>query len=103
MSDQLVVTEPEGTIVVPAATLASLVARAAELVDGARVRRPRRSIEIDVADGTATVTLQVAARYGAILPELAAEVQERVARAVEKMCGVEVRSVDVAIEELVER
>ena len=103
MSDQLVVTEPEGTIVVPAATLASLVARAAELVDGARVRRPRRSIEIDVADGAATVAIQVAARYGAILPELAAEVQERVARAVEKMCSVEVRSVHVAIEELVER
>lgn len=103
MTDQLVLTEPEGTIVVPAATLAVLVARAAELVDGARVRRPRRSIELEVADGAATVSLQLAARYGVVLSELAAEVQERVARAVERMCGLEVRRVDVTIEELVER
>lgn len=103
MSDQLVVTEPEGTITVPAATLAGLVARAAELVDGARVRRPRRSVEVEVADGSATVSLQVAARYGVVLIELATEVQERVAGAVERMCGVEVRRVDVAVEELVER
>jgi uncharacterized alkaline shock family protein YloU len=103
MSDQLVVTEPEGTIVVPAATLVGLVARAVELVDGARVRRPRRSVDVEVAGGSATVTLELAVRYGAVLPEVATEVQERVARVVEKMCGVEVSRVDVTIEELVER
>jgi uncharacterized alkaline shock family protein YloU len=103
MSDQLVVNEKEGTITVPAGTLAAVVASAAELVDGARVRRPRRSIDVEVEGGSATVSLRVAARDGVALTELAAEVQERVAHAIERMCGVEVRSVDVAVEELVER
>jgi uncharacterized alkaline shock family protein YloU len=36
-----------------------------------------------------------------VLPQLAEEVQRHVASALEQMCGVEVRSVDLAIEELV--
>jgi uncharacterized alkaline shock family protein YloU len=36
-----------------------------------------------------------------VLPQLAEEVQGHVASALEQMCGVEVRSVDLAIEELV--
>jgi uncharacterized alkaline shock family protein YloU len=103
MSDQLVLTEPEGTISVPAATLSRIVVRAAELVDGAHVRRPRRGVEVELAGSSATVSLELAARYGAVLPELAEAVQEEVRRALEQMCEVEVRSVDVAIEELVER
>ena len=101
MSDQLVVTEPEGTISVPAATLARIVVRAAELAEGARVRRPRRGVDVDVAGSSASVTLRLAARYGAVLPELAETVQQEVAGALEQMCGLEVRNVDVAIEELV--
>lgn len=101
MTDQLVITEPEGAISVPAATLARIVVRAAELVEGARVRRPRRGVDVEVAGGRATVTLRVAARYGSILPQLAEEVQQQVADALGQMCGVEVGSVDVAIEELV--
>src|SRR5689334_19756093 len=45
MSDQLLIREPEGTVCVPAATLARIVVRAAERADGARVRRPRRGID----------------------------------------------------------
>jgi uncharacterized alkaline shock family protein YloU len=101
MSDQLVVTEPEGTISVPAATLARIVVRAAELAEGVRVRRPRRGVDVDVAGSSASVTLRLAARYGTVLPELAETVQREVARALEQMCGLEVRTVDVAIEELV--
>ena len=100
MSDQLVISEPEGTVCVPAATLARIVVRAAELADGARVRRPRRAVDVEVAGGSATVNLRLAARYGAVLPQVAEEVQQQVASAFEQMCGVDVRSVDVAIEEL---
>jgi uncharacterized alkaline shock family protein YloU len=101
VTDQLVISEPEGTVCVPAATLARIVVRAAESADGARVRRPRRGVDVEVAGGSAAVTLRLAARYGTVLPELAEEVQGRVASALEQMCGIEVRSVDLAIEELV--
>jgi uncharacterized alkaline shock family protein YloU len=101
MTDQMVISEPEGAISVPAATLARIVVGAAELVDGTRVRRPRRGVDVEIAGSTATVTLRVAARYGSILPQLAEEVQQQVADALGQMCGVKVGSVDVAIEELV--
>jgi uncharacterized alkaline shock family protein YloU len=101
VSDELVISEPEGTVCVPAATLARIVVRAAELVDGARVRKPRRGVEVDVSGDGATVALRVAARYGAVLPQVAEEVQLQVAAALERMCGVQVGRVDVAIEELV--
>ena len=101
MTDQLVISEPEGTVCVPAATLARIVVRAAERADGARVRRPRRAVDVEVAGSSATVTLRLAARYGTLLPRLAEEVQGHVASALEQMCGVEVRSVDLTIEELV--
>ena len=57
--------------------------------------------EGEVDGGSATVTLRLAARSGTLLPQLAEEVQGHVASALEQMCGVEVRSVDLAIEELV--
>lgn len=101
MSDEFVLTEPAGTITVPPATLSRIVARAAELVDGARVRRPRRTADVKVAGGSATVTLHLTARYGTVLPSLAEDVQRQVATALEQMCGLEVRRVDVALEELV--
>jgi uncharacterized alkaline shock family protein YloU len=103
MSDELVLTEPEGTITVPAATMARIVADAAERIPGARVRRPRRSVDVDVAGSSATVSLRLAATYGVALPQLAEGVQAEVTSALESMCELEVRSVDVAVEELVER
>jgi uncharacterized alkaline shock family protein YloU len=101
MSDEVVLSEPEGTISVPAATLARIVVRAAERAEGVRVRRPRRGVDVDVNGGSASVTLRLAARFGIVLPELAEAVQQEVAGALEQMCGIEVRSVDVTIEELV--
>jgi uncharacterized alkaline shock family protein YloU len=103
MSDELVVSEPAGTITVPAATLARIAVRAAELVEGVHVRRPRRNVDVEIAGGSANVSLQLAARYGVVLPDLAEAVQEEVRQALERMCAVEVRRVDIAIEELVER
>jgi uncharacterized alkaline shock family protein YloU len=87
-----------GSITVTAAVLNDLVVRAAESVDGAQVRRGRRRLELTVADGHASVRLELSARYGAVLPVLARAVQERVADALAGMCGVEVDAVDVSVE-----
>jgi uncharacterized alkaline shock family protein YloU len=92
---------PGGTITVTAPVLASLVIRAAEQVDGARVRRGRRRLEIDVSgeDG-ARVRLELAAHYGVVLPEVARRVQEQVAEALATMCRVQIDAIDVSVEEV---
>jgi uncharacterized alkaline shock family protein YloU len=95
-----VVRSEVGTITVPDSVLAQIVRRAAEQVEGARVRRPRRGLEVELEGGRATVSLELAARYGAVLPDLAQQVQERVADSLATMCGLDVQRVDLAIEEL---
>jgi len=96
----LVVEGERGTITVTSATLASLVTQAVERVDGARVRRGRRGIDVEVDGGRARVTLDLAARYGEVLPELARHAQEEVTDALATMCGVVVDAVDVEVEEI---
>jgi uncharacterized alkaline shock family protein YloU len=94
------VSRPEGTITMTPSALAGLVATAAEAVDGAEVRRGRRRLDVDLVDGTARVRVELTARYGVVLPELAREVQQRVADALTKMCSVDVETVDVSVEEI---
>jgi uncharacterized alkaline shock family protein YloU len=74
---------------------AALVVRAAESVEGARVRRPRK-VELD----RDRLDLSLAARYDLVLPQLARDVQARVHEAVETMCGIRLAAVDVTVEEL---
>jgi uncharacterized alkaline shock family protein YloU len=93
-----VVPGEQGSIAVTASALNELVVRAAESVDGAEVRRGRRRLELELADGRARVRLELSARYGVVLPRLAREVQERVADALASMCRVEVEAVDVSVE-----
>jgi uncharacterized alkaline shock family protein YloU len=50
----------------------------------------------------ARVELELAARFGVALPDLARTVQERVADALGTMVELEVEAVDVSIEELEE-
>ncbi len=95
-----VLDEPQGTITVTPSALAGLVARAAEAIEGAHVRRGRRRLDVDVANGSARVRLELTARYGVVLPELARDVQERVAEALATMCRVQVEAVDVSVEEV---
>ncbi len=73
-----------------------LVARAVEQVEGARLRKPRKGVEL--ADGR--IELVLTARFGVVLPDLARAVQRGVTEAVETMCGLKVAGVDVTIEEL---
>ena len=89
-----------GTITVPDSTLTALVTRAAERVDGARVRRGRRRVDVAVSVNRARITLDLVARYGEVLPEVARSVQEEVTDALTRMCGVVVDAVDVEVEEV---
>lgn len=95
-----VVDGARGSITVTPSALAGLVVGAAEAADGAAVRRGRRRLEIEVVDGHASVRLELSARYGVVLPDLAREVQRRVAEALSSMCRVEVDKVDVSVEEV---
>ena len=98
--DAHVVKSAHGEVRIEGDALAGLVLAAVALVDGARARRPRRGLDVDVSDGTVRVELELAARYGAVLPELARAVQDRVAEALRSSAGLTVERVDVAIEEL---
>jgi uncharacterized alkaline shock family protein YloU len=100
MSERYVLHENGGAIAIGAGVLEQLVQQAAEAVDGVRVRRGRRGVELRVAAGRVRVELDLAARYGAVLPEAAGDVQQRVADALAGMCGLAIDAVDVAIEEL---
>ena len=96
----VVLSESAGTITVTPIALAGLVVQAAESVDGVQVRRRRRRLDIDVGLGEARVRLELTARYGLVLPEVAHEVQERVAEALVTMCGVSIGTVDISVEEV---
>jgi uncharacterized alkaline shock family protein YloU len=100
LTEPLVFRNTAGTVTVTAAALSRLVADAVAAVDGARLRRPRRGLEIRHADGQATVTLELSGRYGEPLPQLARAVQKRVAEALASTAGLEVEHVDVEIEEV---
>ncbi|HVD49304.1 MAG TPA: Asp23/Gls24 family envelope stress response protein [Gaiellaceae bacterium] len=101
MTDPLVFRGPEGAITVTPAALTRLVARAAQSVDGARVRRPKRAVEV-VSDGDrVAVVLELTVTHGEPVPELARSVQERVGDAIGRLSGLEVERVDVEITEVV--
>ena len=82
------------------AAVTQIVVRAAEAVEGARVRRPRRHLDVEIDGGSARVVLELTVAFGKVLPEVARDVQERVAAALGTMCGVTVTAVDVSVEEL---
>jgi uncharacterized alkaline shock family protein YloU len=91
---------PTGSIRIEGDALAGLVIAAAERVEGARVRRPRRGLDVVVADGTVRVTLELGARFGAVLPALGRAVQESIAEALRDSAGLTVEAVDITIDEL---
>ena len=96
------IADEDGTITIGAGALSQIVVRAAESVDGVRVRLPlpRRRVDVALHDGRARVELALVVRYGAVLPERAREVQRRVADALIRMCAVEVDAIEVVVEEL---
>jgi uncharacterized alkaline shock family protein YloU len=97
-----VVDEPGGAITITPAALSQIVVRAAERVDGVRVRLPlpRRRVDVVLQDDRARVELALAVRYGEVLPERAREVQRAVADALSAMCAFEVDRIEITVEEL---
>jgi uncharacterized alkaline shock family protein YloU len=89
-----------GVIRVEGEAIAGLVAAAAELVEGIRVRRRKRGVEVVVENGDVRAELELAVRYGASLPDAGEAVQRRVHDALERSLGLEVRGVDVLFAEL---
>jgi uncharacterized alkaline shock family protein YloU len=100
VTEPLVFRRREGAITVTAGALTRLVAHAAQGVDGARVRRPKRAVEVTWGEGRASISLGLSARHGVALPVLARAVQERVTDAVAAVSGLEVERVDVEIDEV---
>ncbi len=91
----LVLATKGGTVSVPEAVLVGIAVRAAEDIDGIRVRR-RRTIDLD----TGVVRLSVSAERGEPLLGLAERAQERVAATLKAMCGIDT-TVEIRVGELV--
>jgi uncharacterized alkaline shock family protein YloU len=91
----LVLETKDGTVSVPEAVLVGIAVRAAEGIDGIRVRR-RRTIDL----GTGIVRLSVSAERGKPLLGLAERAQEQVAATLKTMCGIDA-TVEIRVGELV--
>ena len=85
---------PHGAITVPDSVLVEIASRAAEDVDGVRVRR-RRSVDIEAR----VVRLELSAARGEPLAAQGERVQETVAAALHATCALDVK-VELAFEEL---
>jgi uncharacterized alkaline shock family protein YloU len=95
-----VVRDGGGTITVTDGTLTQIVVQAAEGVEGTHVRRARRKLTLEIEDAQARVELELAVTYGKVLPDVAHEVQAQVSAALARMCGLDVRAVDVTVGEV---
>jgi uncharacterized alkaline shock family protein YloU len=96
----VLVQENAGSVRVSEAALTEIVRRAVASVEGARLRKGRRRLGVEIQEGRARAELRLGVTYGHVLPEVSAAVQERVADALARMCAVEVAAVDVTVEEL---
>ena len=97
---RVLVQESGGSVRVSEVALTEIVRRAVASVDGARLRKGRRRLGVELEGGRARADLQLAVEYGRILPEVSTTVQERVADALARMCDVEVEAVHITVEEL---
>jgi uncharacterized alkaline shock family protein YloU len=97
---RVLVQDDAGSVRLSEVALTEIVRQAVSSVDGARLRKGRRRIGVELEDGRARAELQLAVAYGRVLPEVAGVVQERVADALARMCDVEVEAVHVTVEEL---
>jgi uncharacterized alkaline shock family protein YloU len=98
---RVLVQEDGGSVRVSEAALTEVVRRAVASVDGARLRKGRRRLGVELQDGRARAELRLVVAYGRVLPEVSAAVQERVADALARMCDVEIEAINVTVEELV--
>ncbi len=86
-----------GEVTVTDGVVSQIVVRAAQSVEGARVRRRpgRRKPVVELP----RVEIELAVAYGRVLPDVARDVQARVTEALAQMCEVDA-VVDVSVEEI---
>ena len=65
-----------------------------DLLERANVQSP---VTVEMGDGTAEITLEIVAAFGARIPAVAEKVQENVKSAVQNMTNVTVSRVDLVI------
>ena len=93
--------DDRGSVSVTEGALQQILTQAVESVEGARLRKGRRRMALELEGGRARAELALRVEYGCVLPDVARAVQESVADALIAMCGVSAATVDVAVEELV--
>jgi|SRR5687767_7582492 uncharacterized alkaline shock family protein YloU len=95
----------EGHASISTEVLSRYAADAALAVDGVRglVDRAlpyRRGVKLDEADGRVTLELRLAVEWGASIPAVGREVQQRVREYLKRMADVEAERVDVVVDEV---
>lgn len=95
----------EGHASISPEVLSRYAADAALAVDGVRglVDRAlpyRRGVKLDEADGRVTLELRLAVEWGASIPVVGREVQQRVREYLKRMADVEAERVDVVVDEV---
>lgn len=95
----------EGHASISAEVLSRYAADAALQIDGVRglVERAlpyRRGVKLDEEDGRVTVELRLAVEWGAAIPTVGREVQQRVREYLARMADVEAERVDVVVDEV---
>lgn len=95
----------EGHASISAEVLSRYAADAALEVDGVRglVERAlpyRRGVKLDEEDGRVKVELRLAVEWGASIPTVGREVQQRVREYLKRMADVEAERVDVVVDEV---
>jgi uncharacterized alkaline shock family protein YloU len=97
---RVLVQESGGSVRLSEVALTEIVRRAVSSVEGARLRKGRRRLGVELEGGRARAELRLVVEYGRVLPEVSAAVQERVADALARMCDVAIDAVHVTVEEL---
>jgi uncharacterized alkaline shock family protein YloU len=97
----------EGHASISAEVLTRYAADAALAVDGVRglVERAlpyRRGVKLDDDDGSVTVELRLAVEWGASIPQVGRDVQQRVREYLKRMADVDTARVDVVVDEVAE-
>lgn len=68
-----------------------------EVVAKTGIKNLAKGVRVDVLDGIVVVHLNLVIKYGYAIPEVSANVQERVSTAIETMTGLEVGTINVKI------
>ena len=81
--------------------LCRYAADAARQVTGVRDLVGRRGVRVADEDGRAKVELHLAVEWGAFIPQLGREVQQRVREYLARMAEIDATDVDVVVDEIV--